>query len=1330
MKQPRFLLCWAVLFSCTFLFSPHLLQAAVVADSEADFTTAGEQGAGGWSYGYRVVEDGDDRATYDPKADFKTFTEDDGWTWNGASWDWAGGNVPWTQVAAASGHPNGSNNDEEQWVIRRWEAQVASVTPMAINWHLHKTNTNGGNGTSVSVHFNGERIDFGAVEGSDGDGIDSTVYANVGPGDIIDVALTPEGPDEGTGDGSDGSVWTVVFDNSVPGNATQPDGSPFVPANSEDSDGDGLPDGWEERFFPGDLSMLSANGDADSDGLTDAQEFANATEPNNEDTDDDGLKDGVEDGTENYVSAEMTGSNPRVADSDGDGLSDGAEVNGDPLTNPNDEDTDGDGESDGVELTQGTDPSDSGDNFAALVEGILQDKIADSVDEFGEEQGADGWVNGYRNYTADGGGEDYDPEVGFILYPEDNWTGDAWDLDSPAGNPPWTLQGAEVVHPNGTNSGGVEHWPIRRWIADEIDSPTPLAFVWTTAEQNLNGSGVSGSLHVNGVQVDTAAVAGGDDVGVTRIYYVNVSPGDKIDLAITPVGPGGNRADSSDGSRNALRISTSLPDNPRQPNGDLFVPATGSDSDNDGLPDTWEYLFFPDDLSQLAGDADKDGDTLNDRGEFDRLTDPTNVDTDGDGLNDSVEAGDGKFVSATQTGTSPLKKDTDGDGLEDGVEVAGNPATNPNKSDSDEDGFTDAEEIADGFDPNDAGSNKFATLVANSVDEFSGVQGENGWVDGYRDLGEAPDEAPVDYNPDIDFIPYPNDWWTGVQWDEPNEDGDNIPWTTIGPENGHPNGTNSGGFEEWAIRRWVADELQDPTALALNYELRAQNVNGGNGTTVQLHINGILQDSLAVEGRDGVGEQRTFYANVNPGDAIDLALTPVGPDEGRADGSDGSFFSLRIDSVIPDNPVQPDGSSFEPVVLGDPSLTVPFRSPFGELGDSPGTQERSITLKNSGNTQELIVTSITSKGSDADHYQISGVFLPLTLAPGATQDLIVSFDPQGGDGGFDAVLEFVSDDENQPTRTLDLSALIPDPNKLLAWYKMDDSAGTQMRDASGNGYHGIFVSNGGASVTLGEPGLAGGTAARFAASGEDAAYGQVAGFPAFEGPFTISVWSQADDDLGPVAGLISKSIDENSDARPYALAAAGGLLNWFGDGVPDIQGGDASAVVADQAQHFAVTYALSDNDGFPTVHVYVDGVLTETSNEASEIIDVSAPLQLGAVNSQFGFSGLLDDIQIYGKVASAEEIQQLFVSPGVKLGGSGRNPEPNPDPTANIANVTITADSITIGVEGITGAFDVEFSETLQSWEIIASGVNGASFSDNDATRRGLATGYYRLRTN
>ena len=114
-----------------------------------------------------------------------------------------------------------------------------------------------------------------------------------------------------------------------------------------DTDGDGLPDAWETTYFgAGNLTQNGA-GDFEPDGLTNAQELANGTNPTVSDTDGDGLSDAAEVNTH--------GTNPTLADTDGDGLSDGAEVNTH-LTNPLLADTDGDNYSDGAEITAGSNP--------------------------------------------------------------------------------------------------------------------------------------------------------------------------------------------------------------------------------------------------------------------------------------------------------------------------------------------------------------------------------------------------------------------------------------------------------------------------------------------------------------------------------------------------------------------------------------------------------------------------------------------------------------------------------------------------------------------------------------------------------------------------------------------------------------------------------------------------------------------------------------------------------------------------------------------------------------------------------------------------------------
>ena len=98
---------------------------------------------------------------------------------------------------------------------------------------------------------------------------------------------------------------------------------------TQDSDGDGIPDGME---------------DEDGDTLTASEEAALGTSPRSEDSDTDGLLDQAE------VKTHLT--DPNKPDTDGDFLSDGTEVKA-TLTNPMMKDTDGDGIQDADEDLDG-----------------------------------------------------------------------------------------------------------------------------------------------------------------------------------------------------------------------------------------------------------------------------------------------------------------------------------------------------------------------------------------------------------------------------------------------------------------------------------------------------------------------------------------------------------------------------------------------------------------------------------------------------------------------------------------------------------------------------------------------------------------------------------------------------------------------------------------------------------------------------------------------------------------------------------------------------------------------------------------------------------------
>ncbi|MGY8688631.1 MAG: hypothetical protein ACKVHP_12970, partial [Verrucomicrobiales bacterium] len=106
------------------------------------------------------------------------------------------------------------------------------------------------------------------------------------------------------------------------------------------------------------------------------------------------------------------------------------------------------------------------------------------------------------------------------------------------------------------------------------------------------------------------------------------------------------------------------------------------------------------------------------------------------------------------------------------------------------------------------------------------------WSYGYRNV--PLEDASDDYDPAADFIQFPDDWWNGAAWDEPNADGDNVPWTSMGEGNTHPNGDNNGELH-WTIRRWASSHDGD---AAVTWTTAKENTGGGNGVTGAVHENG------------------------------------------------------------------------------------------------------------------------------------------------------------------------------------------------------------------------------------------------------------------------------------------------------------------------------------------------------------------------------------------------------------------------------------------------------------------------------------------------------------
>lgn len=179
-----------------------------------------------------------------------------------------------------------------------------------------------------------------------------------------------------------------------------------------------------------------------------------------------------------------------------------------------------------------------------------------------------------------------------------------------------------------------------------------------------------------------------------------------------------------------------------------------------------------------------------------------------------------------------------------------------------------------------------AAQLANSVTEFSGVQGQNNWNYGFYD--RTNDVGGV-YNPLTDYALMTQ--FNGTAWQVNN----GTFWTELNSQGGHPNGTTTSGgrtpVEHWAIRRYTSEV----TGLVnISGTLAKSSTGGGNGIIGRIFVDGTEVFTQTIAATDGVGVNYNFSQNVNLGSRVDFVIDP----NASNDISDGTVFTAQVSSVV------------------------------------------------------------------------------------------------------------------------------------------------------------------------------------------------------------------------------------------------------------------------------------------------------------------------------------------------------------------------------------------------------------------------------------------------
>ncbi len=407
-------------------------------------------------------------------------------------------------------------------------------------------------------------------------------------------------------------------------------------------------------------SSLDPAGDPDQDGLTTQEELTLGTDPTQSDSDEDGLTDGDEIG--------MHKSDPNTRDTDGDGLQDGAEVTIH-HTDPTLADSDGDTVSDSQEVALGTDPANAKSKPVLTSIGVVTgaapgkglDLDGEFIYAFAIGAGDEAWVqvrdalfeplladevpgvNLEAGFTIGGWyGVNYgetDDDLALAAATSSIRYSAAGDADRP--DVVLTLENLEI--------GG--EYKVQLAFGEACcNRGFDVFFNEQLVVDDFNPGIVQGGINIRT-----------QEAVITRIHFARTST-----LVIRL---DGRTATPRYSDHNAILNAVTVE-----------KMAGKTDTDNDGLPDEWEKLYFGN-LSQ-DGNGDPDNDGLSNADGYALGTDPNVADTDLDGLSDSVEKA---------SGTNPLNSDTDGDGLKDSEEATYK--TNPLVSDTDKDELTDGAEV-------------------------------------------------------------------------------------------------------------------------------------------------------------------------------------------------------------------------------------------------------------------------------------------------------------------------------------------------------------------------------------------------------------------------------------------------------------------------------------------------------------------------------------------------------------------------------------------------------------------------------------------------------------
>ena len=375
---------------------------------------------------------------------------------------------------------------------------------------------------------------------------------------------------------------------------------------------------------------------------------------------------------------------------------------------------------------------------------------------------------------------------------------------------------------------------------------------------------------------------------------------------------------------------------------------------------------------------------------------------------------------------------------------------------------------------------------------------------------------------------------------------------------------------------------------------------------------------------DGSTDANTFYVTAGSGqdndsDYIWMAL-----------GSTPQSGAVDIDFYRVAEGIQ------TPSIPSDPNILISRSVNFGQRPTVPAVQELTIRVTNGGAEKDLHISSATVTGGNTENFSLMS--FPDNLAPGAQGEITISFDSKQQTGAFEAVLTLSTDDPDSAALEIAMTASVINAEGPAGHYPLDEPTGSEaFSDITGYGRHGA-PDNSNAPVVLAETSLIGGTGTAVSTGGGAQIVVPSSHFDPFS-DFTVATWIHVNT-LPATGTVFSKGGGSNPNLA--LLLDSAGSLTWFA-GTDPVFGTDADVISEGQTHHIGVVH---DADG-TSAAIYLDGAEIASKTDLAALVDDKTGFVFfGAFQTNLPLAAVFDDIQIYDRALSADEIAFLNDNPG------------------------------------------------------------------------------------